>query len=221
MNLSHSFKHYLRHRPRLLMSALAGLLCFFLLPDSLSPLQRLMIAWNVLAFLYLVLLSRMMLHRKARHIREVARAQDESARVVLAMVCVACVISILVILLDLGTANNAPGTAKTLHLLLTGTTLMLSWLLLPIAFAMHYAHMYYRQTESNQVALLFPNNLLEPGYWDFLYFSFIIAVASQTADVSIGRSDIRKVSLLQSVLSFLFNMAILGLSINVGASLIG
>lgn len=221
MNPSHFFKHYLRHRPRLLISVLAGVLCFFLLPSSISWLQRLMIAWNLLAFLYLVLLSRMMLRSNTRHIREVAKTQDESARVVLFMVCIACVVSILVILLDLGTANNAPGSAKTLHLLLTGSTLMLSWLLLPTAFAMHYAHLYYRQSASDGLGLIFPNNLVEPSYWDFLYFSFIIGVASQTADVSIGSSDIRKVSLLQSVLSFIFNMAILGLSINVGASLIG
>ncbi|MGL4458961.1 MAG: DUF1345 domain-containing protein, partial [Plesiomonas shigelloides] len=51
------------------------------------------------------------------------------------------------------------------------------------------------------------------------YFSFTIAVASQTADVCIGSQEMRKVVLLQSVISFFFNMAVLGMSVNIGASL--
>ncbi|MGL5761668.1 MAG: DUF1345 domain-containing protein, partial [Plesiomonas shigelloides] len=58
-----------------------------------------------------------------------------------------------------------------------------------------------------------------PNYWDFMYFSFTIAVASQTADVCIGSPEMRKVVLLQSVISFFFNMAVLGMSVNIGASL--
>jgi len=42
----------------------------------------------------------------------------------------------------------------------------------------------------------------------------------QTADVSIMSRPMRKIVLAQSVLSFLFNMVIIGSSINVFASLI-
>ena len=69
--------------------------------------------------------------------------------------------------------------------------------------------------------LLFPGNLTEPTYLDFAYFSFTIAVVSQTADVAVGAAEVRKVTLLQSVISFAFNMLIPGLSINVGAGLLG
>lgn len=221
MRFLHPFKHYLHHRPRLLSSIVVGILCFFLLPGSISPLQRLMISWNVLAFLYLALLGWLMLHAKTKHIREIARVQDESARAVLALVSFSCLVSILVILLELSTVNSSEGATKTFHLILTGTTLLFSWMLLPTAFTMHYAHLFYRHREKPEMPLLFPNQLEEPTYWDFLYFSFTIGVASQTADVAIGSADVRKVALLQSVLSFIFNMAILGLSINVGASLMG
>lgn len=68
---------------------------------------------------------------------------------------------------------------------------------------------------------MLPGKLTEPNYWDFAYFSFTVAVASQTADMAVGTADVRKITLLQSVIAFVFNILILGLSINVGAGLLG
>jgi uncharacterized membrane protein len=47
------------------------------------------------------------------------------------------------------------------------------------------------------------------------------AVAAQTSDVAIMSHSMRKVVLAQSILSFMFNVAIIGLSINIAASLVG
>lgn len=60
----------------------------------------------------------------------------------------------------------------------------------------------------------------EPDYSDFLYFSFTIAVASQTSDVSVPTRPMRRLMLLQSVLSFVFNTTILAFTINIAASLL-
>ena len=73
---------------------------------------------------------------------------------------------------------------------------------------------------SSDRALRFPDRNPEPDYWDFLYFAFTIAVASQTADVSLANRSARRSVLAQSILSFYFNMAVLGLSINVAAGLL-
>ncbi|MFD2273819.1 DUF1345 domain-containing protein [Undibacterium arcticum] len=66
----------------------------------------------------------------------------------------------------------------------------------------------------------FPEGEQQPNYWDFLYFAFTIAVAAQTADINIQSRSMRKAVLAQSVLSFLFNAAILGFSINIAAGLV-
>ncbi|MBH3096683.1 DUF1345 domain-containing protein [Serratia ureilytica] len=222
MHIRSSLKHYWQVRPRLLFSVGAGLLCFLLLPAQLSLLQRLMIGWNTLAWLYLLFLWRLMLVSTPQHIRQIARRQDESASMVLALVSLGCLVSLLAILFELSSAKQVAGSLKTLHLLLTGATLAVSWLLLPTAFTMHYAHQFYRQgAQQDPLPLLFPGNLADPTYLDFAYFSFPIAVASQTADVAVGAAEGRKITLLQSVISFAFNMLILGLSINVGAGLLG
>jgi len=59
----------------------------------------------------------------------------------------------------------------------------------------------------------------KPDYLDFLYFSFSSAVASQTADVSVSTQSMRRLVLVQSILSFGFNTAILAFTINIAASM--
>lgn len=222
MALFHPIKHYLHARPRLLFSVGAGVVTYFLLPTHYAVMLCLMVSWNVSAWLYLLFLWLQLLRTDSTKISKIARVQDESASMVLSIVSMACLASILIILFELSTANQLSGSAKVFHLVLTGLTLLVSWLLLSTAFTMHYAHLFYMRRDKSETVLplLFPKEITTPSYWDFLYFSFTIGVACQTADVSTGTSDIRRVVLLQSVLSFIFNMTILGLSINVGAGLL-
>ncbi len=205
---------------RLLIAMLAGVICFLALPPELGDLQRLLIGWNVLAWLYLFFMWFRMLRTDVQDIPHIARMQDESAGLVLGMVILGCLVSILAILIELTSLKHLTGTPRVLHLLLTGTTLAVSWALLPTSFAMHYAHHHYLHRSKDVTPMIFPEKPEEPGYWDFLYFSFTIAVASQTADVATGTTDMRQITLLQSVVSFVFNLAILGLSVNVGAGLL-
>lgn len=221
INLPHAIKHYWRVHPRLLFAAAAGIVCFIFLPSHITLLQRLMIGWNVSAWLYLLSLWHLMLSSTPQYTRQIAQEQSESASMVLASVSFGCVASTLAILFELGTAGQVASSLKTLHLALTGSTLVVSWLLLPTAFTMHYAHLFYRErAESDVLPLLFPGKLTDPSYWDLAYYTFTIAVASQTADVAVGTADVRKITLLQSIISFAFNMMILGMSVNVAAGLL-
>ena len=67
--------------------------------------------------------------------------------------------------------------------------------------------------------LAFPEDI-EPDYWDFLYFSFVIGMTSQVSDIQITSRSMRRLSLLHSILSFFFNTAIVAMSINIIAGLI-
>ena len=86
-------------------------------------------------------------------------------------------------------------------------------------FTTHYADMFYSAAPEKR-PLKFPSTP-EPVFWDFAYFSFTIAAACQTADVSTEHAGIRKVVLAHTLVSFLFNASILGFAINVTAGLIG
>lgn len=91
-------------------------------------------------------------------------------------------------------------------------------------FAVHYAHEYERgiaarPDEAPAVAggLDFQSDVA-PDYFDFVYFAFIIGVASQTADVVIKARRLRRVATLHSVFSFFFNTTLLALAVNLASS---
>jgi uncharacterized membrane protein len=120
--------------------------------------------------------------------------------------------------------GNVPPELVAKHVAVGATTTVLSWTLVHLLFGLAYAGMYYTAPESEPGSqpfggLAFPGTGL-PNYLDFFYFSFIIGVASQTADVSITSRAMRKVSLLHSLVAFAFNTLILAGTINVAASLV-
>jgi uncharacterized membrane protein len=67
--------------------------------------------------------------------------------------------------------------------------------------------------------LIFPKEC-EPDYMDFAYFSFVIGMTSQVSDVQIGTSAIRRWALIHGVVSFVFNMGVLALGINIVSGLL-
>ena len=99
-------------------------------------------------------------------------------------------------------------------------TVLGSWFLVGALYTFHYAHMYY-SSAANRLPLRFPEELQAPSYVDFMYFAFTISVAVQTSDVSVRTRSMRATVLVHSVLSFFFNLAVLGLSINIAAGLAG
>ena len=86
-------------------------------------------------------------------------------------------------------------------------------------FALHYAHLYYRDGHAKGGGILMPEKD-QPDYSDFMYFSFVIGCASQTADISSSTRAMRRVMTVHGIVSFFFNAAILALTINIAASLV-
>ena len=100
-------------------------------------------------------------------------------------------------------------------------TIMISWIVTQVAFALHYAHAYYRPDRAAiRAGLDFPE-CDQPDYWDFLYFSTSIGATSQTSNVSIKSRALRRLVTLHATVSFFFNTAVLALTVNIAASLAG
>ena len=219
MRLSLPFHSFIRSRPHLSLAIAAGLAVGLLLPDAWKLMTRLLTAWNVAVWAYLVTMGWMMMRADHTKVREVAARQDERAALVLATLSVAAVISLAAIISQLSALKDMPPDEKALHYGFTVLTLLGSWFLVGTLFCFHYSHLYY-SADANARPLEFPEGEENPDYWDFLYFSFTIAVAVQTSDVSVQSRALRKIVLGQSVLTFFFNLVVLGLSINIAAGLI-
>jgi uncharacterized membrane protein len=215
-----TFLHRLAHsRPRLMVALAIGLLIGMLLPKVWEPLMRALTAWNVAVWFYLCVMAWMMARASHARVRTICEQQDNSAAVVLTVMSVAAVFSLSSIVFVLAGVKELPFHERLLRYGFTALTVGGSWLLVAVMFTFHYAHMFYR-APVDQRPLNFPENETQPNYWDFLYFSLTIAIAAQTSDVTVMNRPMRKVVTAQSILSFLFNVAIIGLSINIAAGLI-
>jgi uncharacterized membrane protein len=210
----------LRNRPHMMVGLLVGLGAGLLAPASMLVTARVLLGWDIAVWTYLVIIWFHMAFASENDVRTHARREDQNAVTVLTVICAATITSILAIVLELGSTNHLDLESKVLHSLLTGLTLFGAWFLIPTIFTLHHARIYCG-SDPKAPALAFPDSTLEPDYWDFLYFSFTIAVASQTADISLRGRSARRGVLAQSILSFYFNVAVLGLCVNIAASMLG
>ena len=216
------YPQVLRNRPRMVTGLVLGVLIGLLLAGTpMRSMVRVLVSWDAAVWTYLTLMWIEMARADHVRVREIAQREDENATVVLTVICFATVASIAAIVLELASSKGGSGSAAGLsHYVVTAVTLIGAWFLIPTIFTLHYARLFFA-TDKQETALKFPDHKLDPNYWDFLYFSFTIAVASQTSDVVLRSREVRRVALAQSVLSFYFNVAVLGLCINMAAGLLG
>lgn len=189
-------------------------------PTSWDYLLRVLFGWNIAVWSYLLFMFWLMMRATSAEVAQLAEQEDEADWAIIVIMSIAATASLVAIVLELGTLKELAPINKLLHYGITIATVLGSWFFIATIFTFHYARMYYRSPEHHR-ALIFPDVNLKPDYWDFLYFSFTIAVAFQTSDVTLSSRTIRKSALAQSVLSFWFNIAIVGLSINIAAGLVG
>lgn len=221
-----SFRHHflirqIRARPRLFIAGLVGLAVAVFLPRELllHDVTRLIIAWNVGAWLYILLTSAMMARSTATQMHQRARLQDDGQLVILAIVVLAAAASLAALVAELAVVKDMRGTLRYAHIGLAILTIVSSWVFTHMTFALHYAHDFYvAVTSGKQSGLIFPNEEA-PEYGDFLYLAFIIGTSGQTADVSFTSKPMRRIGLVHSVLAFAFNTIVLALTINIAASL--
>jgi len=210
----------IKNRPRLFLAFVFGVMLGLLSPYHWNWLSRFLFGWNGAVWVYLILMGWLMKKSSSAQVAQLAEQEDEADLAIIAIMSIAAAASLIAIVLELATVKDLSQTDKLIHYAVTVATVTGSWFFIATIFTFHYAKMYYRSPAQHR-ALKFPDADLQPDYWDFLYFSFTIAVAAQTSDVSMSSRAFRKTALAQSVLSFWFNMAVLGLSINIAAGLIG
>jgi uncharacterized membrane protein len=203
---------------RLWIALIVGIGSYFLLPHGVPVISRLLFSWDIGVLLFLVTIFAWMRGLTAEQIFCRYVDEDPSGPVILVVVVIAAFLSLLAIVEPLTTLRHAAHGAKILQFALAAITLIASWLLVPTMYTMHYADMFYSAPAKDR-PLAFPQTEM-PTFWDFAYFSFTISAACQTADVATTHASIRRVVIFHEILSFAFNVAILGFAINITAGLI-
>ena len=106
---------------------------------------------------------------------------------------------------------------ETLVELLSEVTLLISWVFVQVVFALYYAHEFYgKSAESSNSGFVFSNNPL-PDYWDFIRFAFVIGMRIQAPRVQVTSKKMRRVVIVQCIVSVILNTSILMLAIMIVA----
>jgi uncharacterized membrane protein len=209
-----------RARPRLFTSGAIGIVVSIALAvvPGWPAARGLLVGWDIGIALYLVLAFHMMAGAGAHTIRRHAAEQDEGQIAILVLTVVAALASLAAIFVELGSGGGGGAGRQPARLILAALTIVLSWAFIHTMFALHYAHEFYDEETGGGMA--FPGGEAEPDYWDFVYFSFVIGMTSQVSDVGVTSKLIRRTVAAHGVVAFIFNAALLALTVNIAASAI-
>jgi uncharacterized membrane protein len=209
----------IRGRPRLFASGAVGLVLAAALPAEWWVTTRLLVAWVAAVVLYLGLVYHVMASASVASIRRRAALEDEGRMGLLVLTVSSALASLGAIIIELGSGQNLGNGRDSLHLILAVVTILASWAFIHTIFALHYAHEFYHEGARVGGGLTFPGNE-QPDYWDFVYFSFVVGMTAQVSDVGISSKPIRRTVTAHGVVSFIFNAALLALTVNIAAGAI-
>lgn len=201
----------------LLLSFLIGVVGYFLsLTINMNSLTHIMFGWDIFCLTLISLHWYMFFYTTVSQIHAKAQIQDETRSEIFAIVVVSTFAGLLAVILLL--INK---TVQPINLVVAISGMFLSWVLVHTTFTMRYAHLYYvNASKKNEKGggLDFPGDE-QPDFIDFAYFSFVIGMTFQVSDVEISSRQIRRITLLHSLISFIFNTVIVALTINALAGL--
>lgn len=201
----------------------AGLLGLLSLPVFLLIKPELAIESSAIVFfmLYLGLMIKRIPTITAQRLKT-SPQRDDGPAIVIPLVSLLAIIAAVIGLFN---ALNKGAAHSTLEVSLAFISVIGGWFTIHTMFAMHYAHRYWQYYTAEEGVgprrgLGFPETE-EPGGYEFLYFSFVIGMTAQTSDVSVTTTDMRRINLAHSVVSFFFNTVLVAAAVNAVISMAG
>lgn len=209
---------------RLPLGLLAGLAAGLVAWARWDGIVGFMVGWCVAASTVDALAWWLILVSDPERTRERAGKTDPGAGLVLVLDFVAATGAALSLVPVLDRAQSAAPFPLLVFLCLWAA--FSGWVLTHTSFALRYAHLYYREEPEPAWGLEFPRPSQQGKLeledrsladLDFAYFAFTIGVSCAVSDVQVVCPRIRAAVLLHSVVSFVFNTAILALVLNLVA----
>ena len=173
-------------------------------------------SWGVAALVIICVVWIRIYPMGAEQTKANARSEDFSRPTSDFAVLIASVASLGAIAYTVARAGNSHGATKGLLIALALAVVSLSWLTVHTLYLVRYGDQYY----SDPIGGIEFNESEPPTYTDFAYFAFTVGMTFQVADTNITSKAVRRITLRHALLSYLFGAVLLGLVINVVATLL-
>jgi len=215
--------HMIKRQTRVHKVASRRMLMFALLAALTTPIAAywldwrlgLMVGFDVAAMAYIISCGRLLRLSYPKMIEAHAEADEENRWALLGISGTVMI----VILAAVASELMAGSLSAIVKFPMIISTIILAWVFGNMVYALHYAHMHYGVGRGcDDQGLEFPGTP-EPNYWDFVYFSFTNGMAFATSDVNIHSPMIRRAVILHCMGAFVFNIGVIGFTINLLAGL--
>ncbi len=145
-----------------------------------------------------------------------ATREDDSRSAAELVLIAASVASLLGVGMALLTASSESGATRAMTTGVIVLSVALSWLAVHTIFLLRYAHLYYRDGGGIDF-----HDDQAPDYGDFAYVAFTLGMTYQVSDSDLTSKPIRSAALRHALLSYVFGIAVIAVTINVVAGLLG
>jgi len=192
------------------------------LPADLATTTRGILAWDIGVLVFLVLAGHLFVTAPPARMPSNAEAQQEGEWTIFSLTLGVVIVSFVAVTKEFSALKGLSPARQGLDVGLVAVTLLISWLMTHVTFALRYAHEFYARDNGGpdiDRGLEFPGET-QPDYLDFFYFSLVLGMTFQVSDVQITSRKLRRVATLHGLLSFLFNTVILALTVNIAAGLL-
>ncbi len=203
-------------RSRLAVCVAAGLVvCGPMLVFTRWPVAVL-VGWDTTALLFLILVWVSTRHRDSAVTKAQATRDDDSRVAADAILIGASVASLVGVVFALLQAATATGAAHTLIAVVAVVSVVLSWSAVHAVYALRYARLFY----SGGGGIDFHAGRYMPTFGDFLYVALTVGMTFQVSDTDLTGVAIRRTAVRHALLSYLFGVVVVAITINIVASLL-
>jgi uncharacterized membrane protein len=198
-----------------------AILTYLLFPLGLATRTRAIVAWDIGVLSLLVMTLHLFLTRDSTEMPALAEAQEDGQWTIFWITLLASVVSFAAVTSEFAGLKDLPVPRRASRIGLVAATLVMSWLLAHVVFALRYAHEWYDRDGDGKLkqGLEFPGDT-QPDYLDFLYFSIVVGMTFQVSDVQITARRLRRLAMVHGLVSFTYNTIIVALTVNIAAGLL-
>jgi len=174
------------------------------------------LGWSALALVFLGLTWSVLLPKDGADTKRHARADDVSRPTADLLLVGSSVASLVAVGYTLIAAGNRKGTTEALLIGLAVVSVALAWMVVHTVYMLRYAGAYY----GDPVGGIDFGGDTQPDYRDFAYLALTIGMTFQVSDTNLQTKPFRHMALRHALLSYVFGAVIVGVTINVVASLL-
>jgi len=203
-------------RTRLLVAFAGGTLAAVVAGVFTSWQVAVLAGWIVAASIFLIWIWTRILNADGEATAEHSTHVDDSRATADLVLIAASVASLVAVVSGLVKAVEVGGVARGVIATIAVLTVVLSWTVVHTVFTLRYASLYHEDGSGIE----FHEGPRLPDYHDFAYVAFTIGMTFQISDTDITSDRIRRAVLRHSLLSYVFGIVIVAITINVLAGLV-